>query len=103
MIRYFSAHNLDKIPSSENCRNKLILSLISHQNFWLKMAETCWFGAWYFTDKYLQVQGENSWNNPDLSKIYLFWKWQTQADLEPNTSMTQGSKYKQKMAETTSI
>ena len=28
MIRYFSAHNLDKIPSSENCQNKLILSLI---------------------------------------------------------------------------
>ena len=29
MIRWFSAHNLDKIPSSENCQNKLILSLIS--------------------------------------------------------------------------
>ena len=29
MIRHFSAHNLDKNPSSENCQDKLTLSLIS--------------------------------------------------------------------------
>ena len=67
------------------------------------MAEICWFVAKYFTDKYLQVQAENGWNNFNLSIIYLLWKWQKQAGLEPNTSMMHGSKYKQKMAETTSI